>query len=179
MRHIRMTSMLVSAALLAGTTSFAQEKQSDAGGAQAASPDMWEAYKKMWEGKWETAITTPEGEQVSATMTFEVILDGTAVLTSATWSFRGGSMDIKSLESWCPKRKSIVAHSVNSWGGHGEGVFTLVTGEERGSTTFVDPDGTEGSDKSVSNLIDQDSIKVKFVEGRFAGAEFTWKRKKN
>jgi hypothetical protein len=179
MRHILMTSMLVAAALLVVTASFAQEKQSDAGGALAASPDMWEAYRKMWEGKWETAITTPEGDKATATMTVEVILDGKAVLTSATWSFRGGSIDIKSLEAWCPKRKSIVAHSVNSLGGHGEGVFTLANGEERGSTTFVDPDGTEGSDKSVSNLIDQDSIKVKFVEGRFEGGEFTWKRKKN
>jgi hypothetical protein len=179
MRHILMTSMLVAAALLVVTASFAQEKQSDAGGALAASPDMWEAYRKMWEGKWETAITTPEGDKATATMTVEVILDGKAVLTSATWSFRGGSFDIKSLDTWCPKRKAIVSHSANSLGGRAEAVFTLVNGEERGSTTYFDPDGTEDSNKSVSNLTDPDAINVKFVEGRFAGAEFTWKRKKN
>ena len=51
--------MFVSVVLLACGVCFAQDKQADAAGAKADSPDMWEAYKKVWEGEWEATITFP------------------------------------------------------------------------------------------------------------------------
>jgi hypothetical protein len=176
MRCILITSMLASVVLLAETAGFAQNKQSDAVGAEAASPDMWEAHKKMWEGKWETTINTPDGEEMTGNATVEVILGGRAMLRSSKWTYRNNSLNVKSIMAWCPRRKAIVSHSVNSSGGRSETVITLVNGVERSSSTSVDADGTEDSGKSVVNVIDQDTIKVAFVEGRYAGSEFTWKR---
>jgi hypothetical protein len=177
MRRFVTLSMFVSV-LLTAAVCLAQDNKSDAAGAKADAPAMWEAYKKMWEGKWETTITMPNGEEVTAKSTVEVILNGKAVLSSATWTYQGGTLNIKSIGSWCPKRKSIVVHTVGSDGGQSEAVITLDNGEERGSTSFIDADGTEESNKSVVTLIDPDTIKVTFLEGRFAGGEFTWKREK-
>ena len=178
MRRFVTMSMLVSAVLLVGDICFAQDKQADAAGAKADSPDMWAAYKKMWEGQWETTIQTPNGDEVKGESTVEVILDGKAVLSTSTWRLRGDTMNQKTIGSWCPKRQSIVVHGVDSSGGLSDEVLTLVNGEERGSTSFIDADGTEGISKTVITLIDKDTIKVTFVEGRFAGAEFSFKRKK-
>ena len=178
MRRFVTLSMFV-LVLLTTAVCLAQDNKSDAAGAKADSPAMWETYKKMWEGKWETTITTPNGEDVTAKSTVEVILDGKAILESATWSYSGGTMSLKRIGNWCPKRKSIVTHTVDTWGGQSEAVITLVDGEERGTATFVDADGTEDSTKSVITVSDNDTIKVAFVEGRWAGGGFTWKRKKD
>ena len=169
MQRFVTTAALCSAVLLSGTVCFAQE----------AKPEMWDAYKKLWEGKWETTLTTPEGVVVTATSTIEVILGGKAILESATWSYSGGTMSLKRIGNWCPKQKSIVTHTVDTWGGQSEAVITLLEGEERGTATFVDADGTEDSTKSVITVIDNDTLKVAFVEGRWAGGGFTWKRKKD
>ncbi len=139
---------------------------------------MWTAYKKMWEGQWEATVPLPDGGELKGETKIEVILDGKAVLTTGTWKLRGESMNEKTIGSWCPKRKAIVVHGVDSSGGQSESVITLANGEERGSTSFIDADGTEGISKTVITLIDKDTIKVTFVEGRFAGAEFSFKRKK-
>jgi hypothetical protein len=58
-------------------------------------------------------------------------------------------------------------------------VITLANGEERSSTILLEADGTEDSTKSVTTVIDNDTLKVAFVEGRWAGGGFTWKRKKD
>ncbi len=176
MRRFVTTSMFA-LVLLTAAVCVAQDDKSDDAGAKADSPAMWQAYKKMWEGKWETTITMPDGE-VTAASTVEVIVGGKAVLSSATWTYQGGTLNIKSIGNWFPKRKSIVVHTVGSDGGQSDAVITLDNGEERGSTSFIDADGTEESSKSVVTLIDPDTIKVTFLEGRFAGGEFTWKRKK-
>ena len=178
MRRFVTMSMLVSAVLLACEVCLAQDKQSDAAGAKADSPDMWEAYKKMWEGEWEATVPLPDGGELKGETKIEVILDGKAVLTTGTWKLRGETMNQKTIGSWCPKRQSIVVHGVDSSGGLSDEVLTLVNGEERGSTSFIDADGTEESNKSVITLIDPDTIKVTFVDGRFAGGEFSFKRKK-
>lgn len=177
MQRFTTTIALFCYVLLAGSICFAQEGTPE-GGAQPASPEMWDAYKKRWEGKWETTITTPDGVVVTATSTVEAILDGKALLGSETWSANGAALNLKRLCSWCPKRKSIVTHSVDSWGGHAAAVITLANGEERGLATLIDADGTEDSTKSVITVLDQDTIKVAFVEGRWAGSAFTWQRKK-
>ena len=169
MQRFVTTATLFAAVLLAGTVCFAQD----------AKPEMWDAYKKVREGKWETTLTTAEGVVVTATLNVEVIFDGKAVLESATWTSGGGTLNLKGIGNWCPKQKSIVTRTVDSWGGHSEAVITLADGEERGSTTLIDADGTEDSTKSVTTVIDNDTLKVAFVEGRWAGGGFTWKRKRD
>ena len=58
MRRFVTTFMFVSV-LLTAAVCLAQDNKSDAAGAKSDSPAMWEAYKKMWEGKWETKGTMP------------------------------------------------------------------------------------------------------------------------
>ncbi len=178
MRRFVTMSMLVSVVLLVGGICFAQDKQTDAAGAKADPSDMWAAYKKMWEGEWTTTIAMPDGGELKCESTIEVILDGNAVQITRTWSLTQGTLKMKALGSWCPKRKAIVIHEVNSHGGRTESVVTLVNGEERNSLSHFAPDGTEESSRVVTTVIDSDTYQLKFVEGRFAGGELTWIRKK-
>lgn len=179
MRHVLTAASVMALAVLLGFgVSIAQEKQPGDAGAKAESPDMWTAYKKMWEGEWTTSIPMPDGGELKCDTTIEVILDGNAVEITRNWSLAEGTLKLKALASWCPKRKAIVIHEVNSHGGRTEAVVTLLNGEERNSMTLIDPDGTEESSLALTKVIDSDTYQLKFVEGRFAGGDLTWKRKK-
>ena len=111
MRRFVTMSMLFSVVLLAGGICFAQDKQADAAGAKADSPDMWAAYKKMWEGQWETTVPMPDGGELKGETKFEVILDGHAVLMTRNWSSGQNTFKEMALGSWCPKQKAIVLNA--------------------------------------------------------------------
>lgn len=178
MRHVLTASLMALAVLLGSGASMAQERQPGDAGAEAESSDMWTAYKKMWEGEWTTTVSIPDGGELKCETTIEVILDGNAVEITRIWSMAQGDLKMKALASWCPKRKAIVIHEVYSHGGRAEAVVTLVNGEERNNMSLIDPDGTEESSLAVTTVVDSDTYQRKFVEGRFAGADITWKRKK-
>jgi hypothetical protein len=179
MRRIVTSSILASVVLLAGTVCLAQEKKSDAAGAKADSPEMWEAYKKMWEGKWETTVPMPNGGELKGVATIEVILDGHAVLVTRNWSTGQNAFHEKALGSWCPKRKVIVLDVCDSAGGRAESIVKLVDGEEQNSISRTALDGTEESTRTIVTVTDKDTYQLKITEGRYAGAEVTWKRKKD
>lgn len=49
---------------------------------------------------------------------------------------------------------------------------------ERHNISLIDADGTDEGSRTVVTVMDKDTHQLKFVEGRFAGGELTWKRKK-
>ncbi len=179
MRHFVTTSMLATFVLLAGAVCLAQDTKPDAAGAKTDSPEMWEAYKKMWEGQWETTFQMADGGEGRGECTAEVILDGHAVLISRTWNSPQSSVKQMVLGCWCPKQKAIVLHGVGGGGGQMATVIKLVDGEEHATISRIAADGTENSSRTVSTVIDKDTCQVRFLEGQFEGAEITWKRKKN
>ncbi len=190
MRCFVTTSMFVSV-LLAAAVCLAQDKKPDAAGAKADSPDMWEAYKKMWEGKWETKGTMPadlpgkvvikNGERYTVPMMDEVILNGHAMLINTT--FRLGDsehvIEQKGLACWCPKQKAVLLYELNDIGERSEGVVKTGNGVEHMTLTNIDAEGLTTTSHTQSTAIDQDTIKGKFLDGPFEGFEITWKRKKN
>lgn len=174
MRRFVTTSVLVWVVLLAGNVCLAQDSSS----ATSNSSEMWEAYKTMWEGKWEATIPRDDGGEGRGETNVEVILDGHAVWISRTWSFPERSVEQRMLGSWCPKQQAIVLHGVGGGGGQTMSIVTLVDGNEHSSISRIASDGTESNSRTVTTVIDKDSYHMKFVEGQFEGTEFTWKRKK-
>ena len=177
MRRVVITLMLVWAVLLTCGFCFAQDKQADAAGAKTDSPDMWQAYKQMWEGEWETTVPMPNGGELKGEAKIEIILDGHAVLVTRVFSSDQSTFKEKALGSWCPKRKAIVLNGNDSAGGRTESIVKLVDGEEQDSNSRVAPDGTEESSRLTVTISDKDNYHLKITEGRYAGAELTWKRK--
>lgn len=174
MRSVVTTSALVSMVLLAGNVCLTQDSSSS----NSNSSEMWEAYKKMWEGKWEVTIRMDDGGEGRGEKIVEVILDGRAVWISDTWSSPQGSLQQRALGSWCPKQQAIVLHGVGGGGGRTMSVVKLVDGKEHSSISRIAVDGTENSSRIVATVIDEDTNQVTFVEGRYEGAELIWKRKK-
>jgi hypothetical protein len=174
MRRFVKTSMLVSMVLLAGTVCLGQDRSS----AASNSSEMWEAYKKMWEGKWEVTLRTGDGGEGRGEKIVEVILDGRAVWISDTWSSQLGSVQQRTLGSWCPKQQAIVLHRVGGGGGRTMSVVKLVDGKVHSSNSHIAVDGTENSSRVVAAVIDEDTNQVTVVEGLYAGTDLTWKRKK-
>ena len=177
MRRFVTMSMLVSVVLLAGGFCFAQDKQADAAGTKADSPDMWAAYKKMWEGQWETTVPMPDGGELKGETKFEVILDGHAVLMTRNWSSGQNTFKEMALGSWCPKQKAVVLNGNDSAGGRFESIAKLVDGEEEDSFSRIAPDGTEDVSRTTVTVDSENTYQQKITEGRYAGAEVTWKRK--
>ena len=188
MRRFVTMSLLVLVVLLAGGICFAQDKQADAAGAKADSPDMWAAYKKMWEGEWEATITfavdldngPKKGDKFTATLTNEVIVFGHGMLVTRLIRSPSGElvMEQKGLASWCPKQKVILLHELNTMGGRGDSVIKLVDGQEHSTASFIDADGKESSISTITAVVDKDTNKIKIVDGPMEGFEITYKRTK-
>ncbi len=188
MRRFVTTSMLVSVVLLAGGICFAQDKQTDAAGAKADTSDMWAAYKKMWEGQWETTITFPvdldngpkKGDKITATLTNEVIAFGHGILVTRLIRSSGGElvMEQKGLASWCPKQRVILLHELNTMGGRGDSVIRIVDGQEHLAASFIDADSKESSISTITAVVDKDTNKIKILDGPMEGFEITYKRTK-
>ncbi len=189
MRRFVTTSMFIPVVLLACGVCFAQDKNPDAAGAKTESPDMWEAYKKMWEGKWETTITMPmdvpgtaikKGDRFTGTMTDEVIVNGNGLLVTRIFRNPNGEVVVeqKGLASWCPKQKAILLHEVSTIAGRTEGVIKMVDGQEQHASTEIDAQGQETAGCTVTTSINENANQIKVTEGPYKGFEMTWKRKK-
>ncbi len=188
MRRFMSTSMFVSVVLLAGAVCLAQDAKPDTAGAKSDSPDMWEAYKQMWEGQWETTITFSEdldngpkkGDTIAATLTNEVIVSGHGMLVTRLIRSPSGEllMEQKGLACWCPKQKAILLHELNTMGGRGESVIKLVDGQEHSAGSFIDADGNASSISTTTSVIDKDTNKIKIVDGLMKGFEIVYKRTK-
>ncbi len=189
MRRFMTTSMFVSVVLLAGALCLAEDTKPDAAGAKTDSPEMWEAYKKMWEGQWETTFTMSEdatdgsglkrGEKIEATMTDEVILDGNGMLI--TRIIRNAQDQVisqqKCLASWCPKEKAILLRELSSDGARSDGVIMMLDGQEHHRSTHTDAKGNQTVIRLVVTGVDKDNNRLQIVEGPLSGFEITWKRK--
>ena len=187
MRHILTSFLLTSVVLLGVTVCCAQEKDPENSGTKVAASDMWEAYKNMWEGNWETRITFPvslpsgpqKGDTFTATMSNELIASGHGMLITRCIRNVNGDvvMEQKGLASWCPKRKVIILCEVNTDGGRGENVIEVVDAKEHVSATFVDASGDESSMKSTTSAPDVDSRTIRILDGPMADFEIVYKRK--
>ena len=189
MRHILTSLVLASIVLLGAAVCLAQEEDLENSGTKVGASDMWEAYKKMWEGNWETRITFPvslpsgpqKGDTFTATMSNEVIASGHGMLIARCIRTVNGAvvMEQKGLASWCPKRKAIILCEVNTDGGRGENVIEIVDGKEQMSATFIDASGDESSMKSTTSAPDVDTRTIRILDGPMADFEIVYKRKKS
>ena len=189
MRRFMTTSAFVSIGLMTCVVCMAQNEQSDAPDAKANSPTMWQQYKQMWRGEWETSLVMPvdaeeiglkQGDKLTGTMIDKPILQGHGLQITRT--FRNSEGDVvvthRCLASWCPKVKKILLYELTSAGERTEAVIEIVDGEEHNSGTTIQPNGEQITGSVIVTKEGKNTRKLKVTEGPATGFEITWTRKK-
>ncbi len=149
---------------------------------------MWQQYKQMWRGEWETSLLMPvdaeeiglkQGDMVTGIMTDRPILQGHGLQITRTFSNSAGDVVLtqRCLASWCPKAKKILLYELSSTGERTEAVIEMVDGQEHNSGTTTQADGEQITGKLIATMEGKNTRQLKVTEGPAAGFEITWTRK--